>query len=405
MLFSLRSPSTPLLIAQGFSQALVLVSLPFISRMFPAEAVGMWTLLQTSAVFIWAFSTLRAEVSMVQATGTKEMGQIFGAGLTAHSIFLPILILLFAVIYPSWFSGVNWMGGIIYLWGFGWNQLAQSYLLRSGQWIKLSWFRIGMAVLGGPLLVLMAPVAGEVSLWFSLCLSVMVPPLFFHGGNLKKWWSFSISELGWYLARFRKNVVFGVLQNALNMGADQLLILLVGLWISPVHAAAFFIVQRFCTAPISLVAGSVGQYNFRIFEDAYRSGTFGVKYPLAHWRKWFPLGVLYYGILALIGPKLFPLILGTEGGLAGVITPWLALPSFFIFLASPTSSGFTVVQKQEYAFYLSFGPFLRLAGAGLAVVLSGEIMTGVIVYSVLNLLYTFIYNGLMLRAIHRSCTS
>ena len=388
-----------LVVAQAFSQLIMLASLPVITRTFAPGEVGLWSVLQSVAGFVWAYSVLRADLSVVQATDAAAAQKVYAAGSVSQLLFslplFPILWWLFPQQFDHWWA-FFWVW--VYVTGFNQNLLFQAVLLRGGAWNALSFVRITAALLTFPFAV--------VSGWLVPCLlaGVWLPMVWsksvFPPFSLWRW-----ESVRWYVQHFRKNALFGTLHTTFEALAAQMLIVLTGAYLSPFHAAAFFLAMRICSAPVSLLSGSVGQYNLRLFQREMEVGRFSVWHPVRHWLRWLPLSVLYYGFVWYWGERGAVWLFGAEWALAGQMAVWLILPFSLTFLTSPTSNAFAVIGRQEYMLMLSSGTLARFFITWAAVDYTRDPLIMAAVYAITGLLYTFAFNGVLLWAIHKTCTS
>lgn len=389
-----------MMVGQALSQGLIFVSLPFITRYFSPEEVGLWSVLQSIAVLAWSFASLRSDISIIQAKDEEEVDRIYAVGTTVL-----LLTLIPVVVGAYWWLPAHFssLGAIVmlamYVVGFGQNQLIQSKLLKKGAFDRLIVVRLVSVLLTYPLAVL----SGFLNV--ALVCGVWLPILWIKEKvRTRTFWH--PKAVAWYFSRFRGNAIFSTLHTWFSTLSDQFFLLLVGAYFAPAYAAAFFIASRFCTAPISLMVGSIGQYNLKKYQSDMDAGTFSIRQPITHWLTWLPVSLVYYGLIGWLGKDGAQVLLGDSWGVAGEMAIWLALPNFLIFLTSPTSCGFSIVQKQQYTLWLSIGPVLRLLFSWAAMHYWHDPVFAVAVYAVTEFLYTFVFNGTMLWAIHSTtCTS
>lgn len=398
-------PQWRLLASQILAQAFLLLSLPLISRNFPALDIGQWSIFQSFALFLWSFSQLKTDLSLVQADTEAERQGLARTGLALHLLMTSVGIwVLSMTAFGARLHGTDWWLLWVYLTGFGLNQMVQNYLLSKHRYGELTTIRVLTPLLSfpGSLLLLLLHVPD--GLMIGLLAGVWLPAIgpFYKSRIVQSWHVSKIPDLKIYWRKYQKNATLGSVNALIGSLADQLLILIIANYFKEDMVAAYFMALRFCTAPISLVSASIGQYNFRMYQDLYRKGEFLPKVPIAYWKKWFPVSLAYYGALILFGPEILGFVLGLEWTQAGHLAALLAVPSALIFLTSPTSSAFTVIQKQEYVLALSAGTFIRLLCMLLAILYDRQMETFVLVYAITGLLYTVLFNAVMLFAIHRT---
>lgn len=396
-------PKWRLLASQVLAQALLFLSLPFISRGFLAVEIGQWSVFQAFALFLWSFSQLKTDLSLIQADTEAERHALVRTGLAIHLLITALGVVLLGItdfgerlqLTHLWFL---WW----YLAGFGMNLMLQNYLLSIGSYNGLISMRVLTPLLSFPGSLLLMWMQVPNALTIGLLVGVWLPAIkpLYQSRVLQSWRFANVRHVKTYWRKYQKNATLGSANALIGSLADQLLVLVIANHFKEDMVAAYFMAYRFCTAPISLVSASIGQYNFRMYQELHRKGQFFPKVPLDYWKKWLPVSLAYYGTLILFGREIFGIVLGPNWTYAGYLASLLAVPSALIFLTSPTSSAFTVIQKQEYVLALSAGTLVRLLVMVMAIFYDQQLETFVLVYAVSGVAYTIIFNSVMLFAIH-----
>jgi O-antigen/teichoic acid export membrane protein len=385
---------------QFAAQALQFAALPFISRVFPAGEIGIWGMFQTAAWLLWSFAQFKTDAALVRASEEEERSVLFVAGVAAYGF---CSVLVFAGVQISGFSLENfdapWILGVLP--AFGFNQMVQALLMGRRQYAPLAALRIATAAVVFPGTLLCFGAGFQNGLLAAWTVGHLLPAVWF---LQQKYWSGAIIRLGnWktYWRRHKKLMTFGSAGSLLDVSADQAFLLLAAAYCPAETLAAYFLAHRFCNAPISLIAGTLGQHNFVRFQQLYREKRLNSGVLWTFWRRWWPLAALYYGALMGGGPALFRFFLGPDWQYAGTLAAISAVLGFAIFLTSPVSSIFWVLQKPEYPFYLNAFALLRL-GAGAGLMLAGWPLHQIlVVHVVIGLLHNLTYNFLQLRALRQ----
>ena len=396
-------PKWRLLASQVLAQALLFISLPFISRGFPALEIGQWSVFQSFALFLWSFSQLKTDISLIQADTEEERRGLVLIGLTLHLLISAgSVILLGGTDFGQRLGATDLWLLLIYLAGLGFNQMVQSYLLSRQLYGGLISVRLLTPLLSFPGSLLLMLLQVPNGLVIGLVIGVWIPAIrpFYQSKMAQSWRLDHLPTLKTYWYKYKQNATIGSANALISVLADQVLILIIANYFNAGMVAAYYMAFRFCTTPVSLVAGSMGQYNFQIYQQLYKKGQFSSSVPIAYWKKWLPIAVIYYGTLIIFGREIFGFVLGQEWAYAGYLAALLAVPSALIFLTSPTSSAFTVIQKQEYVLALSAGTLLRLLCIVLVAFYDQRMETFVLVHAISGILYTLLFNGVMLFAIN-----
>ena len=356
-------PKWRLLASQVLAQAILFLSLPLISRIFPALEIGRWSVFQSFALFLWSFSQLKTDISLIQADTEEERRGLVFMGLTLHLLISSVGILVLGMTnYGARLGFTDLWLLLVYLAGFGLNQMAQNYLLSKQLYSELTAIRVLTPLLSFPGSLLLMLLQVPNGLMIGLLAGAWIPAIrpFYQNKIVQCWRQDTIHNIKTYWNKHQKNATLGSINALVGSLSDQLLVLIIANYFKENIVAAYFMASRLCTAPISIVAASIGQYNFRLYQELHRKGQFLPKIPIAYWKKWLPVALVYYGALILFGSEIFVFVLGKDWAYAGYLASLLATPSALIFLTSPTSSAFTVIQKQEYVLALSAGTFIRL---------------------------------------------
>lgn len=395
-------PKWRLLASQIFAQAILLLSLPLISRNFPALEIGQWSVFQSFAFFLWSFSQLKADVSLIQADTEEERRDLMLIGSSLHFLVTSLGVALLGMTnFGERLSMIELWFLWAYLVGFGWNQMAQNYLLAKQSYGQLTTIRILTPLISFPGSLLLMLLNVPNGLLVGLLAGVWLPAIrpFCQGIFAQQWKLAGLGSVNAYWHKYRKNATFGSANALMGILSDQVFILIIANYFKEDMIAAYYMASRFCTAPISLVATSIGPYNFRMYQELHRKRQFLPSVPVNYWKQWLPVSLAYYGVLILFGREIFAYTLGQDWAYAGHLAALLAVPSALTFLASPTSSAFTVIQRQEYVLAFSVGTFIRLLCMVVTILYDPRMDTFILVYAITDILYAIVFNGAMLVAI------
>lgn len=144
--------------------------------------------------------------------------------------------------------------------------------------------------------------------------------------------------------RFPKYLIFA---HGFNTASAQILVVLLSALFGSAIAGLYMLTQRVLGAPISLVAGALGD----VFRQEASHSYAHKGECLAIYRKTFKrlllISVVPFLIFFFIAPELFSLIFGEEWRVAGEYAKILT-PMFFLrFVTSPLSAMFVIAEKQR----------------------------------------------------------
>jgi O-antigen/teichoic acid export membrane protein len=402
----LKESGMSLLWGQILVQIIMFSSLPFISRVFSAVEVGHWGIFQALGLFLWSFSQLKTDQSLMQAENTTEQHNLIKIGLFSH--FLISIFALFIAYFTNIFATfsntqIGYLG--FYLIGLGINQMQQSYQLAQKRFKYLMVLRIYTAILTFPMALIMGILKIENGLLLSLLLGVWLPVLgglfllrnFISSKSVAKNWENPII----LLKKHENNTIWGSLGGLTSGFIGQFWVLAIAHFFQADIVAAYFMASRICNAPISLMNASLGQYNFRHFQDLHFQGKFTTKAITNYWKKWTTIGLLFYGPILFFGATIFSFVLGEKWYFSGQLAAVLAISSFFIFVTSPTSCGFVVIQQQKKDLFLTIlAVFLGLL-AFASFYCGVSMLQMLLIFSVLRALENIFFNAVLYTSIQK----
>ncbi|MFA0887643.1 MAG: lipopolysaccharide biosynthesis protein [Synergistales bacterium] len=164
-------------------------------------------------------------------------------------------------------------------------------------------------------------------------------------GNLIRT-SFSTKAQRELLSRYRDFPLFSTWTGFMNTLSTMLPALLLGYYFSPTIVGFYSIGQRLLSLPMTLIGGALAQAFYPHATEAFHSG-----HLRETTRKTFiflvEIGLLPFSLLSLLAPDAFKLIFGLQWETAGIYIRWLALWIFFVFISSPLSTIYLVMNKQR----------------------------------------------------------
>ena len=158
--------------------------------------------------------------------------------------------------------------------------------------------------------------------------------------------SVSLSRITYLAKRYRRFPLFTSWSTVANSASLQVAPLMLASFFSPVVVGFYGVAHMVVNMPMSLIGSATGQVFFqKASEEKNRTGSVKTVVQEVHQRL-VSIGIFPILILMIIGEELFALVLGaqwgTAGGYARILAPWLLL----VFIASPLSTIFSVLEKQ-----------------------------------------------------------
>lgn len=145
--------------------------------------------------------------------------------------------------------------------------------------------------------------------------------------------------------RYRKFPLFSTWSGLFNTLGKQLPPLLFALLFSPVAAGLYALAHRVLAMPMSLIGEAVGKVFFSSAAQAHRRGELGPLVAKVH-ASLAQIAMPPAIVLAIVGPDLFALVFGERWREAGEFARWMAPWLYLVFITSPLSHLFSVLERQ-----------------------------------------------------------
>lgn len=162
--------------------------------------------------------------------------------------------------------------------------------------------------------------------------------------------SVSLSRITYLAKRYRRFPLFTSWSTVANSASLQVAPLMLASFFNPAIVGFYGVAHMVVNMPMSLIGSATGQVFFqKASEEMNRTGSVKTVVREVHQRL-VSIGIFPILILMIIGEELFALVLGAEWGTAGgyarILAPWLLL----VFIASPLSTIFSVLERQTVDF-------------------------------------------------------
>ena len=293
--------------------------------------VGLASVLSSGVVLVWG------EVACVRLGVPRLAGYMW---------LLPVGVLLGGLYttFNYWCTRTKRFGTIA---NTRWKQSLAAILIQCGA------FKLGALAL------LLGQVAGQSAGALSLARPVY---------RLSVFKRVSIPGLGAVIRRYRRFPLYSLGAGLANTGSLQLPPLMFAAFFGSSSAGIYALSYRILQLPMTLVGNAIGQVFFANAVEARRDGFLGKLVADLH-RKLAYLGLPPSLILIFSGPELFAFVFGEEWRMAGECARWLAPWLYLVFVSSPMSTLFSVVERQDQS--LTFQLVLLVARCG-AIVLGAQ---------------------------------
>lgn len=160
-----------------------------------------------------------------------------------------------------------------------------------------------------------------------------------------------------YLKRYKKFPLFDVWSGLLNTASAMLPAFLLGHYFNSSIVGYYALGNQILSAPMTLVGNSIAQVFFPQATLAKRTGTLpNITYII--FDKLLVIGFIPIALLTVIAPDLFALVFGLRWYTAGEYVRWMSVWLLFVFISSPLSNVYTIMEKQKEGLIINILMFI-----------------------------------------------
>jgi len=398
----------------AIGQGIVLVASPILTRLYTSTDFGILAVFGSIIGILSVLSTFRYEEAIPLPQGDAD-----AMNLCALSLGI-LLMISFSTGICIWFMG----GSIVtllnvselkpYLWivpfalvGMGIYQILNYLAVRKAAFSVISGTKVSQGIalvtvqiiIGlirkGPLGLVIGDFTGRIA-GSGLFLRA------FHGGDLKIQKILSLEAIKKVAHTYWKFPAYNLPNGLLNTVSQQIPNLLFASLFSPAIAGYYFLAIRVTSAPLSLIGKSVSQVFLQNAAARHCKGDELVSLVQQVHKRLFSIIIIPSLFLLIFSPVLFQYVFGGEWKVAGdylrCLIPWLAA----MFVVSPTTWVFSIVNKQETM--LVFEIILLLSRV-FVIVAGARLSNDPIIAVALFGLVGFVANLCMWRLLLRACRS
>ncbi|MBP8001436.1 MAG: oligosaccharide flippase family protein [Chloroflexi bacterium] len=389
------------------AQIITILTAPLISRLFDPRAFGTLAIFVSLISIVGVIVCLRYEQAILLPERDEEAVNIF-----ALSLFITLVISSIGLVIV--FSGRKWLPALLnapeltpFLWLIPLSLLIQGIVYSFTNWHSrqkrfghLSAARVSASFTTSAMPITLSflhlnSASVLITSWASgllVTVSLLIQQVWTKDRLfLRQHISWSGMKQG--LVRYRKFPLVDVWGAFLNNLSWQLPSLMLSAYFSGEIVGFYSLSNRMILLPMTLVGGAVSQVFFqRTAELRYDPEQLRITVEMV-FRRLVALGLMPIIVLILNGQTLFRLIFGSQWAEAGVYAEILGAWLFFLFISSPMSTLFFVMEKQEQAFVLHL---LILCSRLAALIIGGRTQNIYLTLGLWSGSGVFIYGGLTL---------
>ena len=375
------------------AQALMVLASPILTRLYTPEDFGLLAVYASILSLFTVIASLRYELAIPLPEEDKEAAHVAVLSLWIVVIVTMASALIILIGGDRLAQLINTPTMTNYLWlipagvlVIGFYQVFSYWAIRTKNFGAMAKTKISQSVATliiqlsafkfGVLALLLGQTVGQAVGLVSLARSALKNPHF-------KGWHWL--DLKIVAKRFKNFPLFSTWGGFLNTASLQLPPLLFAIFFSAGIAGLYALAHRVLAMPMSLIGAAVGNVFFANAAEAYREDRLAPLFESVYSKL---LSIIMPVMLVLIidAPNLFAFVFGKRwegaGELARWMAPWLAV----VFIASPLSTMFTILEKEKEGMYFQgLMLFMRIIAIWIGF-RYGSINLAVILFSLFSML-------------------
>jgi lipopolysaccharide exporter len=148
------------------------------------------------------------------------------------------------------------------------------------------------------------------------------------------------------LIRYKDFPLYSSWSGLLNTASTMLPALLLGYFFTPAVVGYYALGHRVLAMPMGVVGGSIAQVFFPRANEAKHKGDLD-RLTLDMFQRLLAIGFVPILLITIVAPDLFAVIFGERWWTAGEYVRWLSLWLLFVFISSPLSNIYAVMERQR----------------------------------------------------------
>lgn len=373
------------------AQALMVLAAPLLTRLYTPQDFGLLAVFVGLLSIVAVTASLRYELAIPLPSDEREAAALLVlslssvlvvAALSAIPVFFyrnAIAGLLNTPALADYLDlvplGTLFVGAfnVLNVWAIRVKAFTPLAKTKFSQSVAAVGIQVGGASLG-PVALLLGQVAGQAAGSLSLGLRV-----------LRQQWgaivSVRLSDIALVARRYKRFPLFSTWSALFNTAGMQLPPLLFAALFSPAAAGMYALANRVLAAPMQILGQAIASVFFSGAAQAHREGGLGLLVANIH-RRLAHIAMPPICILLIGGPEIFSRVFGTEWREAGIFAQWLAPWLYLVFITSPLSPLFDVLNKQDVEMAFEIASLIIRVAAIVAGAWIGDVMTAVVFISI-----------------------
>ena len=340
------------------AQALMVLASPLLTRLYTPEDFGLLAVYASILSLFTVIASLRYELAIPLPENDSEAAHIAILSLIIVGIItiISVLITLIGGDYLAKLINAPTMANYLWLipvgvFCIGCYQVFNYWAIRTKSFGNIAKTRISQSLatlamqLFGFRLGVLALILGQAAGQSVGVVSLVRPAL--KGSHFKDW---KLSDLKRVAVRYKSFPIFSTWGGFLNSASTQLPPILFAILFSAGVAGLYALAHRVLAMPMSVIGSAIGNVFFANAAEAYREERLAPLFESVY-AKLVSIIMPIMLLLMIDAPRLFSFVFGSNWAEAGELARWMAPWLAVVFIASPLSVLFEILEKQRLFMY------------------------------------------------------
>ena len=354
----------------AFAHLATFIATPFLTRLFSMQSLGDLQIFISTVMTFGVVASLKFEMAIVLPKDDDEGEKIAVlslASLLLFSLIFTLILALFGEKILEYFKAdllqpyLYFIALGVFL--FGLWQALQYILVRGKKFGVLARNKVAQVAVTNILAV-------GLGLFWQQTIVLLIAQLIGYGvaallilrlAPLRKVGFRELANLAWKYKKFPTVNTAMVFLNTLSL---QLPVFMLSKYFGTEIVALYSMANRIINIPLFMVGRSVQQVYFQKASESVHSGDDALLNAyMSTVKKLALFAIVPLGIFLIFGPQIAKIYFGAAYAEAGVFMQIVTFWMFFQFITSPVSQTFTIINRQEIAFYLIVGSLIARIAA------------------------------------------
>ena len=345
------------------SALVVAITLPIITKIFSASILGKYQLLISIINIFGVISCFKYEMAIVIPEKDDIASRVLILCLLALSTFCLILLLIFYYTSGVLLKALNaenlidtfWLIPIGVLF-FGLFEIIKYSLLRKKLFNYFSKARVYQVLSTQSLMIIFGLIKPSfISLFLAFISGHFISIMTFLKKSLMKIKPSKNIQIFKVAKKFKKFPFFNTPMVFANTLSNELPVFFLATYFSSETLGYFLLANRLIVIPMNLIGTAINKVYFQKASETFNRNKKDLfELYISTTKKLILLGIPPLFVFSFLSDFIVNLIFGDNWVVTGQMMKIIAVTAFFKFITSPIGTSFTIINKQDFAFYLTF---------------------------------------------------